>query len=280
MIVCKQCQHAVLPSFIHAHFRGKHHRLEKEERERIIDAAAEINGLIEDNKALRQCEFPFPPPTSKPIVALAKPKRDGVQCTIKVNGKACGYICCSPQYMQEHSWKEHKWKSKEKGGRSKKRNIVPWKTDIHCQRFFKSGPKSVYFEVSVEASPSNTSCPGIASRDDQFKAAKRELEAALRKAEEKERRYIEEAEESREPNPWLRRVGWAAHLAGLNRAEIRSWIEMPDGEEPKLELLCKAFDWMIQNSQYTTVQEVVGQAALFEANRKEVNNEPQKPFNS
>jgi hypothetical protein len=106
--------------------------LEKEERERIIDAAVEINGLIEDNKALRQCEFPFPPPTSKPIVALAKPKRDGVQCTIKVNGKACGYICCSPQYMQEHSWKEHKWKSKEKGGRSKKRNIVPWKTDIHC----------------------------------------------------------------------------------------------------------------------------------------------------
>ena len=37
---------------------------------------------------------------------------------------------------------------------------------------------------------------------------------------------------------------------------------------------------MIQNSQYTIVQEVVGQAALFEANRKEVNNEPQKPFDS
>jgi hypothetical protein len=37
---------------------------------------------------------------------------------------------------------------------------------------------------------------------------------------------------------------------------------------------------MIQDSQYTTVQEVIGQAALFKANRKEVNNEPQKPFDS
>ena len=118
---------------------------------------------------------------------------------------------------------------------------MPWRTGVHCQRFFKSGPKSGYFEVqSPEASP--PSSPGIASREDQFQAAKQELEAAVRKAEEKERRCIREAEESREPNPWLRRVGWAAHLAGLDRAEIRKWVEMPDDEQPKLQILCKAFD--------------------------------------
>jgi len=55
---------------------------------------------------------------------------------------------------------------------------------------------------------------------------------------------------------------------------------MPSDEEPKLQILCKAFDWMIQDAQYTTVQEVVGQAALFEVNRKEVSSEPQKPFDS
>ena len=103
VIVCKQCQHAVLPSFIHAHFRGKHHRLEKEERERIIDAAAEINGLIEDNEALRQCEFPFPPLTSKPIAALVKLKKDDIQCTFNVEGKVCAYICSSIPKMQQHS---------------------------------------------------------------------------------------------------------------------------------------------------------------------------------
>jgi hypothetical protein len=78
----------------------------------------------------------------------------------------------------------------------------------------------------------------------------------------------------------LRRVGWAAHLAGLDRTELQEWIEMPDEEEPDLEILCEAFDWMIQDAQYTTVQEVVSQAALFKANRKDANVEPQKPFDS
>jgi len=60
------------------HFKGKYYRLEKEEWERIIDIVVEINKLIKDNKALRQCKFLFPPLTFKPIVALAKLKRDGV----------------------------------------------------------------------------------------------------------------------------------------------------------------------------------------------------------
>jgi hypothetical protein len=63
-------------------------------------------------------------------------------------------------------------------------------------------------------------------------------------------------------------------LARLDRTELREWIEMPDEEELDLEILYKAFDWMIQDVQYTTVQEVVSQAALFEANRKEANVEP------
>jgi hypothetical protein len=37
---------------------------------------------------------------------------------------------------------------------------------------------------------------------------------------------------------------------------------------------------MIQNAQYTTVQEVVGQAALFEVNKKEVDKETQMPYDS
>ena len=254
VIVCKQCQYAVLPSYIHAHFTAKpQHGLEKEERQRIIEAVAEIDGLISSNEALRQCEFPFPPPTSKPIAALAKP-RDGMQCTIVREDGACGYICCSMRKMQEHSWEEHGWKSKQKGRPTKKKSQnVPWRTGIHCQRIFKQGPKSGYFEVSAEASPPSGQ-PGIASREDQFKAAKRELEAALRKAEEKERQCIKEVDEAREPNPWLRRVGWAAHLAGLDRPKIRGWVEMPDNEKPKLQVLCKAFDWMIQDAQYTNIK--------------------------
>ncbi|OBT40738.1 hypothetical protein VE00_09793 [Pseudogymnoascus sp. WSF 3629] len=86
------------------------------------------------------------------------------------------------------------------------------------------------------------------------------MEAAFRRAEEKERQEIKEADEHREPNPWLRR--------------------MPDEDEPELQTVCKAFDWMIREAQYITVQEVVGQAALFEVHRKEVTQEARMPFDS
>ena len=75
----------------------------------------------------------------------------------------------------------------------------------------------------------------------QFYTARQEIKAAMRAAEEEERRKIEEFEESREPNPWLRHVGWAAHLAGLDRNVVREWVE-PIDDEPELEVLCKAFD--------------------------------------
>jgi hypothetical protein len=61
---------------------------------------------------------------------------------------------------------------------------------------------------------------------------------------------------------------------------VREWVEPVGDEEPELQVLCKAFDWMIQNAQYTTVQEVVGQAALFEVNKKEADREPQMPYDS
>ena len=69
-------------------------------------------------------------------------------------------------------------------------------------------------------------------------------------------------------------------MASLDKTELQEWIEMPNKEEPDLEILYKVFDWIIQDVQYTTMQEVVSQAVLFKANRKEANVEPQKPFDS
>src|SRR6516164_6897731 len=162
VIICKKCEFAVLPSYIHAHFAAKpQHGVGKDERQRIVNVVAEIDGLIQNNEELRQCKFPFPLQISKPITALAKPRKNGMRCTFSVAGSPCSYICCSMQQMQEHCWEEHKWKSKDKGGYSKKRSNqqqkVPWRTEVHCQRFFKSGAKSRYFEVQDEdVSPPNS----------------------------------------------------------------------------------------------------------------------------
>src|ERR1700726_45477 len=117
VIVCKECQYAVLPSFIHSHFKATpQHGLEKEERQRIIEAVAEVDGLISNNEALRQCKFPFPPPTSKPIAALAAPKKDFIQCTLETADGVCGYLCSTIRGMRNHCYREHLWKSKNKGG--------------------------------------------------------------------------------------------------------------------------------------------------------------------
>ena len=85
--------------------------------------------------------------------------------------------------------------------------------------FFRPWPRSTVFR----GDPAARSQP-IPSGDSGFAAAKQELAAALEKADEEERRQITEPEESREPNPWLRRVGWASHLAGLDRKEMRELV--------------------------------------------------------
>ena len=48
----------------------------------------------------------------------------------------------------------------------------------------------------------------------------------------------------------------------------------------ELQILCKAFDWMIQSAQYHCVRSVVGKQALIEVNKKEVHEDPGMPFDS
>ena len=285
VIICKKCQYAVLPSEIEAHFIGKKHRFPKNARNRIIQEVAKVGGLIQNEEELGKCEFPFPPPTSKPIAALGPPETDGLRCTKEVDGEQCPYVCRTERGMREHSWEEHQWKSDEKGGRPRKQNPgpakkVPWQTGIHCQRFFKKRAKSRYFEVHpVPTGPPPT--PRIASRKSQFEAAKKEIERAFAKAEEEEQRQIKETDEAKEPNPWLRRVGCVGHLASVDRKQVRTFVAPVNPEkEPGLAILDTAFEWLIQDAQYHAVRDVVGLHALFEANKKEVEKETNMPFDS
>jgi hypothetical protein len=60
VIICKECQHAVLPSYIDVHFAAKpQHGLENKERRRVAEVGAEIDGLIVNDETLSQCKFPF-----------------------------------------------------------------------------------------------------------------------------------------------------------------------------------------------------------------------------
>jgi hypothetical protein len=92
VIICKECKYAVLPSHIDAHFTQEDHKLEKDERRRIAEEVASVDGLISNEEVLRRGEFPFPPATSRPIKELAAPKKDGLCCMFEVAGKTCNYI--------------------------------------------------------------------------------------------------------------------------------------------------------------------------------------------
>ncbi|TVY57500.1 hypothetical protein LSUE1_G009966 [Lachnellula suecica] len=88
----------------------------------------------------------------------------------------------------------------------------------------------------------------------------------MQQAEEEARRQITEPEEAREPNPWLRRMGWVEHLGALDPKELRALVVPVKDDEPELDYHC--------------IRLVVGLEALFEANRKEVDKDVRIPFDS
>jgi superfamily II DNA helicase RecQ len=96
-----------------------------------------------------------------------------------------------------------------------------------------------------------------------------------------QQRKIHATDESKEPNPWLRRTGWARHLGGFDQEELRALIKPVNAErEPELVVIHRAFHQLIRQAQKNAVSDVVGRAALFEAHRKEPSKKPGKLFNS
>ncbi|KAH9203290.1 hypothetical protein DL95DRAFT_256556, partial [Leptodontidium sp. 2 PMI_412] len=189
----------------------------------------------------------------------------------------CVYIACQIQKIQEHCRQVHHWENPQKKGRPEAgREVrVPWKSGIHCQHFFPRGPGAQYFEVQASESR-----PAMPSGDIDLDAIKKELGQDIQQAKEEERHQIIEPDEAREPNSWLCRVGWVDHLGHFDRKELRELVAPVKEDEPELQTLCKAFDWLVQDAQYHAVRKMVGMEALFEANKKEVDKETQMPFNS
>ena len=144
VVVCKKCQYAVLPSQIDTHFGPKKptgskkvvkkpHGLGKVTRDRIKKDIAKIEWLITNPEGLKQCPFPFPPATTRPIPTLAQPQV-AIRCRFPGQEGECGYICCSLQQIQNHCTDIHQWKNTESQGRPRKARVgqipsVPWQTD-------------------------------------------------------------------------------------------------------------------------------------------------------
>ncbi|KAH6683480.1 hypothetical protein B0J14DRAFT_467389, partial [Halenospora varia] len=75
-------------------------------------------------------------------------------------------------------------------------------------------------------------------------------------------------------------LGYVEHLGAHDQKELWGFVAPIKDNKPKLQVLYKAFDWLIQDAQHHCVRQVVRLEALFEANKKEVDKETQMPFNS
>lgn len=285
VIICRKCKYAVLPSHLHSHFTpDRPHGFTKVARQRIVEKVAEIGGLIQDEEELKQCKFPFPADTSEPIAALDAPNTDYLRCTFEIEGGSmCPHVCKTVKKVQEHNRKEHGWKSTNKGGRPKKdapkvSPEVPWRGGVLCQRFFKQGPKSGFFEVGRGRMSREADAQ---SQGSQWMKVEGMIDTGMERVEDLLRRKIQATDGSKEPNPWLRRTGWARHLGGLDREELRALVAPLEQEgEAELRVIHRAFQLLIREAQKNAVTDVVGQAALFEAHRKEAGTKAKKPFNS
>jgi hypothetical protein len=68
VVVCVECQHAVLLSNIDTYLRDKNkHNLTKEERRKVIKEIGNIERLITERADLNQLVFP---PASEPLISV------------------------------------------------------------------------------------------------------------------------------------------------------------------------------------------------------------------
>ena len=84
-------------------------------------------------------------------------------------------------------------------------------------------------------------------------------------------RAIHNVDEKLEPNPWVRRVGWARHLADFKSEEglerLRSTLQLPRPEETALQALWDSYTRVVNEAQKQVCSLEAGAATLFEMAR-------------
>ena len=272
IVVCKECKYGVVANAVYTHLAGKKHGdVPKEERRRIADEINRIPGIIQTEKQLK--EFQFPKANSPAIAELQPAKTDGMKC------RRCLYISRHRPAIQTHCKEKHGWSNPQNKGRvqatdQRPKPEKPWVSGVHCQRFFGQGAGSGWFEVERAEAVEGPA-------EYMLDRVKRITTAGMERVQKKRREQIKAADQSKEPNLWLRRVGWDGHLANINRPALLASIQAVDPvKERVLFGICSSFHRISEAAQKTTVRGVAMQATLFEINRKEVGKKARKPFDS
>jgi len=291
VVICKQCQFAVVPGQILRHLRDHHPSLSKEGQGEVIDRFKDIQDIAHAKEDIR-----YPEPTSAPVPVLPV-YTEGFQCT----QAGCQYICQGLKNIQRHYRVEHRWVNPQKRGRQRREERErieeqkPWREGVSYQRFFEYAQWKRFFEVQIQVQETN-------DPDDQILTERAYERAKREKSEQKQKRQIEGAANRFQPNAWLDFTGWDNHLAGFEKASILLTIKPAadevagedkgqsqdqDEEEDEereardrgLAVACRATVRLIRKAISISKPDIVGRTALEYVNRRETGeSKNERPF--
>jgi hypothetical protein len=198
VILCKQCQFAVVPSQIAVHLKTHHSSQTYQQRKAIQEEVQKAEGIV-----FEKHQVTYPDPEEPPILGLPI-FEDGLVCQAqRTQGTQCRYVCRDVGTMQKHCKVEHNWENTQKrGGDSRKKtaggNNKIWKEGQYCQRFFKFAQWKKYFQVSKQ-SRQDRQCGGVEISDATMERLAEEIEESMMKK--RKEREIEGNSSRYLPNP-------------------------------------------------------------------------------
>ncbi|KAK4158624.1 hypothetical protein QBC43DRAFT_305290, partial [Cladorrhinum sp. PSN259] len=299
VLVYITCRHACTVEEINTHLRTKHRYFSVAERNAIVRTTQQSTSLFKNQAELEFLVLPQSPIPAVPD--LAGPYLDGLKCD------QCSYIARQVRLIQEHCRIIHAWSNPRTRGRNtaEKTRLMPsnpWRSGVPCQRFFPSRRASGWFEVVIlrqrqggcghqdqdqDQDQNQDQEQDQDYNDDQDQYQDQDLEQDIdqsfvstllnnfNQAHRQTTTNIRNGEGKAEPNPWLRRVGWAEHLTGFDPFILYRTVslETVDG-------------W--GNNTGTGIsyddgdgnQTTAGSAVLFEIGRKNIHTKPSTPFTS
>ncbi|KAL1972774.1 hypothetical protein VTN31DRAFT_7188 [Thermomyces dupontii] len=275
VLVCRVCRVAVVDCMLAGHLRSDQHKSflhdDSKKLNRYLDYFSEFPQRISQ---IRELQIPQTP---VPVIEQLAPPIPAYQCDFG----DCRCVMKSIGRIQKHCREEHQWVNSNSRGRPKKsaskqsESPTPWKK-VLSQQFVRCGIGGQRFVVVPNEAAVPTSVPSIPG---DWREARQILDEMIREEE------VEilgnsriQQHDPREANPWLERMGWAHHLMGKNRTELKAMLNRADPEkEPILDEICQRFDFIVVEAQRVIMNEL-NVFSRFELNRKNLNLTPSRPF--
>jgi superfamily II DNA helicase RecQ len=155
---------------------------------------------------------------------------------------------------------------------------MPWRTNVRCQRFFRTRTASGWFEVERSVAAHQQAPQQQPAVETPIQRMIRISEQQTQRFRQTQRTKIEVADSKLEPSQWLPRVGWAVHLQGLDRQKLLGSIAPIGDDEPVLRIICQSVQRVACKAQGQAMRNKSGLVVLFELNRKEGERKKNKPF--